>query len=133
MTTRGAPQTEIARARFNDYGPLLRLGRLDQAIELLMDCRQVFEDADDIEMLGKVLSALADAEDDRGHRDVAIGLERDALRYKYLANDLDSIQVSHHNLGSYLLAAASQVRRWHTTCPPPCSAWSPAPPGPSNQ
>ena len=93
MTTRGAPQTVIARARFNDYFPLLRLGRLGQAIELLMDCRQVFEDADDIQGLGAVLSALADAEDDRGHRDVAIGLGRDALRYTYLANDLYSIQV----------------------------------------
>ena len=105
QTTRGAPQTEIARARFNDYGPLLQLGRLDQAIELLMHCRQVFEGADDIGMLGKVLSALANAEDNRGHRDVATGLERDALRYKYLANDLDGIQVSHHNLGSYLLSS----------------------------
>ena len=102
MTTRGAPQTKIARARFNDYGPLIRLSRLDEAIELLMHCRQVFQDADDIEMLGKVLSALADTEDNRGHRDVATGLARDALRYKYLANDLDGIQVSHHNLGNYL-------------------------------
>jgi len=102
MTTRGAPQTAIARAWFNDYGSLLRLGRLDEAVELLMHCRRVFEDADDIEMLGNVLSALADAEDKRGHRDVAAGLERDALRYTYLANDVDGIQVSHHNLGNYL-------------------------------
>ena len=102
MTARGAPLTEIARARFNDYGPRLRLGHLDQAIELLMDCRQVFEDAHDIRGLGAVLSALADAEDDRGHGDVATGLERDALRYKYLANNLDSIQGGHHNLGYYL-------------------------------
>jgi hypothetical protein len=109
MTTRGAPQTEVARAWFNDYGPLLRLGRLDEAIELLMHCRQVFEDADDIEMMGKTLSALADAEDDRGHRDVAVGLERDALRYKYLANDVDAIQVSHHNLGDYLRSSDQPV------------------------
>jgi hypothetical protein len=102
MTARGAPQAGVARARFNDYGPLLRLGRLNEAIELLMDCRQVFEDTHDIQGLGVVLSALADAEESRGHRDVATGLERDALRYKYLANHLDSIQGGHHNLGGYL-------------------------------
>ena len=37
-----------------------------------------------------MLSALADAEDERGHLEVATGLGRDALRYTYLANDLDS-------------------------------------------
>ncbi len=46
---RGAPATDIARARFNDYGPLLRLGRTEEALALLLECRQVFQDAHDTE------------------------------------------------------------------------------------
>jgi hypothetical protein len=99
---RGAPDTEIARMRFNDYSPLLRLGRLDDAVALLFTCREVFERAYDIEGLGRVLSALAGAEDARGHGDLAIGLKRDALRYLYLAGDVENVQANHHDLGSYL-------------------------------
>jgi hypothetical protein len=84
------------------------LGRTAEALELLLDCRQVFEDADDRGMLGKTLSALADVEDARGHGDAAIQLERDALRYKYLANDLNDIVTSYHNLGNYLRRHARQ-------------------------
>jgi tetratricopeptide (TPR) repeat protein len=102
---RGAPDTEIAWAQANDYFPLLRLGRIDDAIEVLVACREVFEAAHNIQALGKVLSSLADAEDERGHGDVAIGLECDALRYCYLAVDVDGIQVSHYNLGNYLFLA----------------------------
>ena len=35
---RAATAAEIARAIFNDYGPLLRLGRIDQALALLLEC-----------------------------------------------------------------------------------------------
>jgi hypothetical protein len=105
MRGRGAPDTEIAGTQFNDYGPLLGLGRLDDAVALLITCREIFERAHDIQALGKVLGALADAEDKRNHGEVAIGLERDALRYLYLAAETDSIQVSHHNLGNYLRGA----------------------------
>jgi hypothetical protein len=106
MRGRGAPDSEIASVQVNNYGPLLRLGRLDDAVALLITCREVFERTHDIRHLGTVLSALADTEDERGHGDVAIVLERDALRYKYLVTDMGGVQVSHHNLGNYLLAHA---------------------------
>jgi hypothetical protein len=105
---RGAPAGEIAQGRFNDYGPFLGLGRIGEALALLLECRQVFETAHDIEMLGKTLSALADVEDKRGHGEAAITLERDALRYKYLAGDVTGIAVSYHNLGSSLRRHARQ-------------------------
>jgi len=106
--TRRATPADIARARFNDYFPLLRLNRNSEALGVLLDCRQVFDDANDTEMLGKTLSALADTEDERGHGDTAIQLERDALRYKYLANDVNDIASSYHNLGNYLRRHARQ-------------------------
>jgi hypothetical protein len=105
---RSAPAAETAQSRFNDYGPLLRLGRSGEALALLLECRQVFQDARDIRMLGKILGALADIEDERGHGDAAIGLERDALRYRYLAGDVTGITVSYHNLGNYLRRHARQ-------------------------
>jgi hypothetical protein len=105
---RNAPATGTARTRFNDYGPLLRLGRTEEAIALLRDCLRAFQDAHDTEMLGKTLSALADAEDQRGHGEAAVRLERDALRHSYLAGDVASIAVSYHNLGNYLRRHASQ-------------------------
>ena len=108
MLDRSAPAAYIAGSRFNDYFPLLRLGRAEEALALLLECRQAFQDARDAGMLGKTLSALADTEDERGHGDAAIILERDALRYKYLAGDVLAIAVSYHNLGTYLAVPAHQ-------------------------
>jgi hypothetical protein len=108
MRDRRAPAAVIARARFNDYGPLLSLGRTGEAVDLLLDCRQVFQDANDTEALGKTLGALADTEDERGHGDTAIRMERDALRYTYLAGDVIGIAVCYHNLGDYLRRHARQ-------------------------
>jgi len=103
---RNAPAAAIARSRFNDYGPLLMLGRTEEALPLLLECRQAFQDARDPEMLGKTLSALASIEDARGHGDAAISLERDALRYSHLAGDVLGIAVSYHNLGNSLRSHA---------------------------
>ena len=108
MRARGAPATEIARSKFNDYYPLIRLGRIDDAMAVLRECRQVFENAHDIPMLGKVLGALADIEDKRGHGDAAISLQRDTLRYMYLGGDVLDIAIGHHNLGYILHRYARQ-------------------------
>ena len=105
---RGAPAADIARGRFNDYGPLLRLGHTGDALDLLLECRQAFEQAHDIQGLGATLGALADVEDQRGHGEAAITLEHDALRYRYLAGDVAAIAVSYHNLGNDLRRHARQ-------------------------
>ena len=104
---RGASAFEMARNRFNDYFPLLRLGRIAEARSLLLDCREIFEREYYTEGLGKVLSALADVEDKAGHGQDAIDLERNALRYKYLAGEVEAIAVSHQNLGNYLARHAA--------------------------
>jgi hypothetical protein len=102
MRGRHALDSEIIRARFTDYGPLLRLGRTDEVMELLLDCRQAFEDAGLVDMLGKTIAALADVEDGRGHGEAAIRLQRDALRYAYLAGEIEDAEIGYHNLGNYL-------------------------------
>jgi tetratricopeptide (TPR) repeat protein len=102
MRGRSAPVVSVTRVRFNDHGPLLSLGRIAEALALLQACREAFEDAREVEALGAVFTALAEVEEARGHGDAAASLERDALHYKYLADDATSIAVSYQNLGGYL-------------------------------
>jgi hypothetical protein len=65
---RGANALEVASTRFNSYGPLLGLGRFDDARALLLHCRSVYEGERAIPDLGRVYGALADLEDRTGGR-----------------------------------------------------------------
>ena len=108
LTQRRASAADIAGARFPDYYVLLQLSRTDEALELLLSCRQAFQDARDIGSLGGTLSALAHVEDQRGHGDAAVQLARDALRYQYLGGNVRDIAASYHSLGTYLHRHAGQ-------------------------
>ncbi len=99
---RDADALDVARTRYNDYFPLLRLGRYDGARALLLSCRAVFEAERDIPGLGKVYSALADLEDETGGRAAAVRFEEVALGYKYQAGEPESCTASHCNLANYL-------------------------------
>lgn len=99
---RGAPVTDFAQARLPAYMPLLRLGRTEDALRLLEECREVFEGAGDFLYLGEVFGALANVADVRGHGEVAIARERDSLRYAYRAGFPALVAVGHTNLGTYL-------------------------------
>ena len=100
---RGASALERARFRFNDYGPLLRLGRFDEARDLLTGCRAAFEQAGAVSELGKVLSALADLEGQTTGPAAARRFEAAALRHKYLAHDPGDMAISHFNLANYIV------------------------------
>lgn len=104
---RGAPPNERAGTRFNDYGPLLRLGRLDEAATLLAECRDEFTRARDWRMLGKVLSAQGNLADHRGQPIEAAGLARAALRYAYAAGQPEDCAISHNNLAHYLIKSGA--------------------------
>jgi tetratricopeptide (TPR) repeat protein len=110
---RGAGAHERTRTRFNDAGPLIRLGRLAEAGRLLRDCQRVFEEYRDIPMLAMVLSTRAELEAALGHRDAAADLERTALRLRYAHPDPRDIAVSHHNLAICLGAGDRAGRRAH--------------------
>lgn len=99
---RGANELEVARIRFNDYAPLIRLRRYDDARALLEYCRAVFEQENAVSELGVVYSALADLEHEEGHSVSAARFERTAMRYKYRGNDPARCAISHHNLAGYL-------------------------------
>ena len=99
---RGAGEHEVTGTRFNDAGPLIRLGRVAEAGRLLAECQRVFEDHADASRLAYVLSARAGLEDVLGHRQAAVDLERAALRLRYSRPEPQDIAISHHNLASHL-------------------------------
>ncbi|SFN88949.1 AAA ATPase domain-containing protein [Geodermatophilus obscurus] len=98
---RGAGLNELAHIAFNDYGPLINLGRLSDADQLLRACQARFEYADDTEMLGKVLGGRADVAHRQGHPEAALSHVRVALRYLYAARNPDNVAIGHYNLASY--------------------------------
>ena len=100
---RGAPSVELARFAYNDYGPLLRLQRYEDAGKLLRACREVFERENSIGDLGKVFSAMADLESNLGRPVTARQFEITALRYKYILGDPHSAAVSHFNISHYII------------------------------
>jgi hypothetical protein len=105
----------VTRTRFNDAGPLIRLGRLEEAGRLLAECQRVFADHADTAMLAKVLSARADLEARLGHWSAAMDLERAALRLSYARPEPWDIAISHFNLAIYLRRLGSdwRVQRAH--------------------
>ncbi|WP_202820704.1 hypothetical protein, partial [Variovorax sp. JS1663] len=103
---RGASTLELAKYRFNDAAPLLRLGRVDDARALLLDCRRVFEAERYRSGLGMVFSLLADLEDETGAPDKAADFERLALGYSYQVGDPDVCAISHYSLANYLRRSA---------------------------
>ena len=103
LRDRGASAAEMVTALFNHCGPLIKLGQGDEALTLLLECRRIYENARDIDGLAKVILTLADLEYERGHGDVAINLQRDGLRYSYLAGDVKTIAAACMNHGTTLL------------------------------
>jgi tetratricopeptide (TPR) repeat protein len=103
LRARGATDLEIAGTRFNDYGPLLRLGRYAETRQLLLECRQRFEEASHTEGLGTVLSALADLEDTLGHHGESVSDQETALRFLYHAGRPEHCASGHFNLANYLM------------------------------
>jgi tetratricopeptide (TPR) repeat protein len=102
---RGATSHVVARTRFRDYGPLLRLGELAAAERLVLGSRKVFEAVGDLDRLGATFSAQADLETTRGHPGEAIRLEETALRYSYATANPEVVAVSHNNLANHLQQA----------------------------
>ncbi len=105
---RGANPYEAARARFNNYIPLLHLGRLADVDQLLRDCQDVFDTVGDMTQLAVVYGARADLEDKRDHPQDAVDLQRTSLRLWYIHPDPREISTAHHNLANYLSRASGK-------------------------
>jgi tetratricopeptide (TPR) repeat protein len=99
---RGAGLHQVTGTRFNAVGPLIRLGRLAEATQLLAECQRVAEELGDITLLATVLSTRADLEDELGHRQAAGDLGYAALRLSYSQPEPRDIAISHHNVANYI-------------------------------
>jgi tetratricopeptide (TPR) repeat protein len=108
--SRGATKLEVARTRYNDYSPLLRLQRLAEARSLLYQCLTVFEsDGGGVE-LGAVHIAIADLEYYLQHLPEAVRHASAALRYGYSVLSPSVCAIRHFNLGVYLLSSNAHSR-----------------------
>ena len=101
---RDASALVVAETRYNAFGSLISLGRHDEAHELLMECRKVFDSAGDLRRQGLIFSALAHLENKRNHPDRAILYEQTALRYCYAVKVIDGCASGHFNLANFLLS-----------------------------
>jgi tetratricopeptide (TPR) repeat protein len=98
----GLSDHEIARARFNQYKPLIKLGQLDQAKVLLAGCLDVFREVGDIPNEAMTLSALADVWNELGDGGQALAFQRQALAALERSPDPEGRSISHGNLDLYL-------------------------------
>ena len=97
----GANRQEQARTRFNQYGPLMKLGRLAEAQRVVEACLAVEREAGDLYGQSNALSALANIWKERGDLAQAIALERQALSICNRLPDPSDRAVSHCNLSNY--------------------------------
>ena len=102
---RRASRPELARIRFFDAYPLIRLRRLTEAAELLVECQEVFEENKDFGNLSHVFTERADLESELRHPDAAVRFARSALRMTYTRTIPDPIADAHQRLARYLRAA----------------------------
>jgi tetratricopeptide (TPR) repeat protein len=103
----GTGEHEITQTRFNRYGPLTKLGKLDEARAVLEGCLEISRRVGDVTREARALSALADVWNALGAPRQALALERQALAlYEHLPNPWDRA-VSHNNLALYLHTTGS--------------------------
>jgi tetratricopeptide (TPR) repeat protein len=109
---RGADEAEMAGTMFNDYSPLIRLQRFDQARVLLETCRDIFDRHRNIAPLARTYGALADLEDKQNNHQAAVQFEKTALKYSYQAGQPNDCAISHNNLSNYLERAEESQQIW---------------------
>jgi tetratricopeptide (TPR) repeat protein len=97
----GESKHEQYWTRYNQYGPLIELGRLDDAQRVVEECLAVFREADDLYGQAKALYALASIWNERGDIEQAIALGRQALSVCNRLPDPSDRAISHHNLAVY--------------------------------
>jgi tetratricopeptide (TPR) repeat protein len=110
----GESRHEQYRTRYNQYWPLMRLGRLDDAQRAVEACLAVFREVNDLTNQARALYALADIWDERGDVTQAIALVRQALSICNRLPDPSDRAISHHNLAKYLEQAGKvEDAVWH--------------------
>ena len=98
----GSGQRAAADSGFNEIAELIRVGRLDEAYDLLVAALGEFSEPGDTDRQGLVLIQLARVEHLRGHPADAIDLSRRALRASYTAGQPLDAAAAHGNMANFL-------------------------------
>ena len=107
---RGATRLEVAKTRFNDYSPLLRLQRHSEASSLLYQCLAIFEADGGITELSFAHSAFADLESEFRHFPEAVRHQSAALRIGQSVLEPGDCAINHFNLARYLMSSHADRR-----------------------
>lgn len=98
LASRGASPIEQVVSRSSLANRLAEAGKVAEAREMLVLCRDVCEQYGDIRLLGQVLRDLSSIESRLGHAERAVALTEDSVRYAYVTADPATIGMGHHNL-----------------------------------
>ncbi|GAA0588964.1 hypothetical protein GCM10010172_87440 [Paractinoplanes ferrugineus] len=102
LRARNATAYERAQAAVNAVPLLIPLGRLEDAERALGRCQSVFEEENDIGMLGIVFAHRAKIQSARGRAGDAVALQERALRYLYQRpTHLSNLANAHSTLAYY--------------------------------
>jgi tetratricopeptide (TPR) repeat protein len=101
LKTRNADALTISRNRFEDYSPLLNLGRYAEVRVLLQQCQDQFVEAGDNRGLCDVYGAFATLEKQMNNLTDAIRFAKLSLLHSYRAISPDSCASNHNNLANY--------------------------------
>src|ERR1035437_6367810 len=110
VVDRGATELEVAKTRFNDYSPLLRLQRHSEARSLLYQCLAIFEVDGGIMELSLVHSAIADLESGFRHFPEAVQHQSAALRYGYSVLSPGDCAIGQFKLAAYQMSSNADAR-----------------------
>lgn len=108
-TRRGAVPVEVARVRLETFYPRLRLGDLDGARRLVMECHAEFERAGDTAALPESWTALALVSFEAGDAEHAVAYAEQSLRAAYASTDVGDTMAGHYYLE--VPGATRQIRR----------------------
>ncbi|WP_197041277.1 CHAT domain-containing protein [Chondromyces apiculatus] len=105
----GAADLDLSRERFHRWTPLVRLGRMAEATEVIEGCLEGFRRARDTRGEVRALSALASVRAELGDLEGAAALEREALSARERFASAGERAIAHCRLASMLGRAGRPV------------------------
>lgn len=102
---RGASAHERARLQLNTASVLLKQDRVTEAEEVLRQCQAVFEDAEDVTLLGDVFRLRAEVQDARERAGEALTMAQAGLRYSYHQSKPGDVAAGHDAMSRHLADA----------------------------